>query len=479
LVVNEPAKYVISIDNLSKKPASTISVRCALPVWVELDTHVASSGKLIETQPDIVWHIENIGGQEHQELALQLVPREGKAFDLRVDISAQPSNVQKRIEVKQPRLDVALEGPKALKFSEPAIWNLTVSNPGTGDLSDVSIDVFSGDEKLASQTLSHIPAGGEQPIALQINPTKAGTHSVRVVGKAGRLSDSAKASFFVRRGRLAVDLVGARRDFAGAASKYTVKLHNDGDDQIQNVLVSLNLPEGMQYLSGIENPSITTTGVSWVVNRVDVDEQSEFPISLVAKKGGTHEIQVTASTMDRMTASDSIAIDAITAPDIKLEVKDPVGPRSVDSVAEYVICVLNHGTDTARDISVIAVCDSNLEPVDVSGSAALRDGKVYFKPVKTLEPSHKVTFKVKAKAKVSGNHDFRVIVKSVVPETRLAVQETTRFFDMDQYDSEKQEAAEVDNQVADDHKPPKSSLLQPLSFEPHFQASDPPVETVR
>ena len=115
----------------------------------------------------------------------------------------------------------------------------------------------------------------------------------------------------------------------------------------------------------------------------------------------------------------------------------------------------------------------------MSGSAALRDGKVYFKPVETLEPNHKITFKVQAKAKKSGSHDFRVIVKSVVPETRLAVQETTRFFDMNQAESQEPAQGGGDDKVAAGRDNPRSSLLQPLSFEPQFRAVKLPTKTRR
>ena len=221
LVVNEPAKYVISLDNLGSRAASKIKVRCELPAWVELGEHVASLGKLVETQPMVVWQVDHIAGQAHEELTLNLIPREGKAFDLKVDVSVEPANVnvQKRIAVQQPKLDLQLAGPEAVSFGETSAWKLRVRNPGTGDLGNVSVDVFSGDTKLASHTLASIAAGGEQPISLQINPTQVGAHSVRVIGKSGKLSDSAEASFLVRRGRLAVDLVGAPQSFAGASSR--------------------------------------------------------------------------------------------------------------------------------------------------------------------------------------------------------------------------------------------------------------------
>jgi hypothetical protein len=70
-----------------------------------------------------------------------------------------------------------------------------------------------------------------------------------------------------------------------------------------------------------------------------------------------------------------------------------------------------------------------VEPVRVSGGAAeLGGGQALFTPIASIEPGAEITLQIIAKADRPGSHAFRAEVRCTDPETKLASEQTNRFF---------------------------------------------------
>jgi|GEM_PF-6231988 len=430
LVVGRSARYTISLNNLGDFDATEVQLRCSIPEWVSLDETQSSGGRVATQSKDITWDVDVVPAKASQKLVLDLTPRAGKAFELNVDIAVQPSQSKKQISIQEPKLAVKMTGPTETIYNQPALWQIEITNPGTGDANDVQLDIFAGQQKLDSQPVGTIPAGETRNATLEITASEAGTKDIRAIatGNPG-IRDEAITDFVCRRGRVSLALTGPEVQYAGSNSDYQLTIENTGDADLSNVMLNLELPSGITYVSGLPSPSETAGGVSWFADRLAAGETKQFPIKLSLVAGGVHEINASATTADDLTASATTRTESRTAADLKLVVSDPVGPQSLGSLTEYVIEVTNRGTAPAREIEIIAVCAPELDPVDVDGNAAIQSGQIFFKPLADLPADHKVTYTVKARATKPGTHAFRVIVKSYQPDLRLATEEQTQFFD--------------------------------------------------
>lgn len=432
LTLHQVATYRIQIENRGKTAAELLTVRCQLPQWVELKQRVSQTGDVAFQSGTLIWSIPHIDARDQEELTLQLVPREGKAFDLKVDVDVRPSNLTKRIAVREPGLRVEMEGPGDINFEDRKTWHATVSNPGTGRVENVSLDLYSGTERVASTQLNMLEPGTHRKIDIRVIPRDTGKHQMRLVSSAGSIQDSATQPFSVHRGELRVTIVGALRGYAGQAATYKVSVHNEGDAAIPNVLVSLPLPNDVSYVGGIDQVDVTDQGLSWVLPKLAAGDVEQFALELVSSTGGAKELSATAVSMDRLSGGDTIVVTSLTAPDLRLVVRDPVGPRSLRNRLVYKIDVVNHGTGEAKGVSVVAIVADECEIIDVSGTAAIDGQNVYFKPKESLPAGHKLSFEVIARPKAAGTHDFRVVAQSSLPVVRLATQETTLVYEPSQ-----------------------------------------------
>jgi hypothetical protein len=120
-------------------------------------------------------------------------------------------------------------------------------------------------------------------------------------------------------------------------------------------------------------------------------------------------------------------VDALA--DLKLVVNDPPGAIPVGKEVFYEVKVLNRGTKTAAGVEIAAYFSDGIEPTAVEGlQGAIAPGQVTAAPVPALPPGAEITLKIKARADQAGNHIFRAVVQCANPETRLASEETTRFY---------------------------------------------------
>ena len=435
LTVGKPAVYVVTLANLSRFAARDIVAKISVPTWVEVRDHQATSGSVDResqqtlAQRDLVWNVKTVLGQASQTLSLTLVPTAGQAFQLGVDLSVRPSSSIAQIAVKEPKLDLNLTGQADVVLGETAAWKIALRNPGTGDAHVVNVEVYSDSEKVASQPVGTIEAGGQRVVELKLRPAAAGPGKLHVVatGELG-LETNATNAYLVRRGQLQVTLQGPDFEYAGTKIIYEARVTNTGNAAVKDVKATLSLPRNAKYTSGLETPTVSATGVTWNIDRLDVGKEKTYQICCEPQQAGNHEFSLHANATNDLTAHDSVLTRMQSVADLKLDVLDPKGPRPVGSSTEYEIRLTNRGTDTARQISVIAVCSPEIEPIDVTGDAAIDSGQIFFRLVRQLEPGRTIVHKVVVRARKPGSHGFRVVVQCIEPETRLASDETTRFF---------------------------------------------------
>src|SRR5690606_30814617 len=114
---------------------------------------------------------------------------------------------------------------------------------------------------------------------------------------------------------------------------------------------------------------------------------------------------------------------------------DPPGAVPVGKEVIYEVRVLNRGTKAASNVEITAFFSEGVEPTAIEGmQGSIAPGQVTAAPAASLAPGAELVLKIKAKADRPGNHIFRAVVQCTNPETRLAAEETTRFFGAAQSD---------------------------------------------
>ncbi|MFK7820301.1 MAG: CARDB domain-containing protein, partial [Planctomycetaceae bacterium] len=426
----------VEVRNQSDFEANAVTVRASIPAWVDLDDHEGTSGRVLENKVDdnIEWLLESVKAKGSQRLKLNLIPRKGKAFELKVELAVQPRKVKRQITIREPQLTTKLVGPDSLVFEEEGVFKITLANPGTAVTENVAVQVVAAGRKVASFTVDSIAPGSERVAELDLTASSVGAVPLEVVTTAEPgLKDQARHQFTVRRGLPHVSVRGSSFLFAGNAANYEVNVKNDGDAALKYVDVSFTLPMGATYVSGLKSPRVKDRAVHWTVDEIAAGASLKFPLVIQLKQRGKHEFTVQAAAGDDQVVRSTIATLAETSADLKLTVTEPQGPQPIGKDAEYKIRIANVGSAAAKDVSIIAVLPPELKATAVTGDAAVKANQIFFRQIKSIEPDKDVVHTVKVRATISGNHTFRVVVQALNPRLRFSSEDTTRYFDRNKY----------------------------------------------
>src|SRR5262249_43695211 len=141
-----------------------------------------------------------------EQLVIRLVPRESRPFDLAVQWTCSPVVSQALVEVKEPKLSLALDGPSEVMYGQTKVYRLTLTNPGTGDAENVVLllaPVDGGPGAPTRHDVGLIRAGETKPIEVELAARQAGTLSVKALAVAeGNLRAEAAQDILVRRAGL-------------------------------------------------------------------------------------------------------------------------------------------------------------------------------------------------------------------------------------------------------------------------------------
>jgi uncharacterized repeat protein (TIGR01451 family) len=437
ITVNKPATYVVSVVNESETPADDVQVRVALPAWVSISNSQPSEGEAA-MQADaqgasrLVWSIPHVGGRGHEQLKLQLVTREGDAFDLGVDWTCRPAAARASIVVKQPQLDISLAGPADMIFGEEKVFTLSVSNPGTGDAEQVLVSLTTGDGRTQPIEVGTVPAGQKKEIPLQVVANQAGEMALKATATSeGGLTAEAAGRILVRKAELNVAVEGPPLKYAGTEATYLVTVTNTGNALADNVNLSLALPTAAKYLGGIDGAATAASGeVKWKIANLPPSGERQFEVRVQLQSAGLNRLIVQANATAAGAAASHQAETTVEAvSDLKLVINDPSGPLPMTEQAVYEVQVTNRGSQSAQQVKIVVQFSEGIEPVAFDGcEARIVPGQVLCKPLQALGAGEQVTLRIKAKSQAVGTHQFRVEVTAADADTRLVSEGTTRFF---------------------------------------------------
>lgn len=436
LNVGKPSKFVLHVTNDGATDVEDVQVRLPLPTWVKI-AGAESTGGEAQLQadgagtPKLVWTLANVKAKSSDELHLQLTAAEGQPFDLNVEWTCRPTAQHARITVRQPLLELTMTGASDMLFGEEKVFTLLVSNPGSGDATGVVVSVGIGGNKPKDVEIGNVPAGDQVEIPVQVIANQMGELKLTAVAKGdGGLGADAATKILIRRAQLAVAVEAPVLKFAGTEATYLVNVTNTGNAAAEDVLVSMAIPGGARYVSGVSGATVAKGNLSWKVGAIAPNAQKQFEIRCQLLVEGTNRVAVQATGKAGLAASGDAVTEVEAVSDLKLIVNDPAVPTATGQDISYEIQVMNRGSRAAKNVKIVMQFAEGVEPTELAGGQGkLVPGQVVCEPLPELAAGEQVTLKVKAQASKGGTHRYRVEVTSGEEDARLVSEGTSRFFD--------------------------------------------------
>ena len=435
IIIGKEATYVINVINSGKVSAKDFFLRVSLPTWVQLVTNSATTGSA-EIKDDavgaarLVWSVPQVAAGRNEQLKLRFVARENRPVKLSIDWVLKPIVTTAEIKVQKPQLRLNLTGPSDILLGTSETFTLVVSNPGTGPADNVVLSIATVGDAKTSRNLGTIPAGGQRKLEFDLTANDPGRMSVRaeVVGDGG-LKDDLTENIQVRSPKLKLRIGGPKLKFAGTKASYEIRVINAGNATADKVVAQIKLPTGAKYLSGLSGAKVVAGGIRWNVGRMETGGERVFRFDAQLLLAGENRLDVAAVSGRQTRVRGSFVTKVEALADLKLAVNDPQGPQAVGKDVVYELHLTNRGTKAAENIDITVQFSKGIEPIRATGAKAdVIPGQVLFKQIPRLGPGRKITLKIVARASKKGNHRFRAQVECKDPETRLASEDTTRFF---------------------------------------------------
>jgi hypothetical protein len=199
----------------------------------------------------------------------------GQAVNLLIARADGNLQTQERLELQviAPKLDIALEGPKRRYLEREAVYQISLSNPGTAAAQQVELVAYlppglkflsannSGHYEDANRAvhwrLQELPCNETGSVELVTMPVEAGQQSIKLRGTAQKGLAVEKEQPVLVEGIASivfqpVDVTGPIE--VGGETTYEVRVVNQGSKAASNVRLAVLLPGEMQPLAA-EGPT--------------------------------------------------------------------------------------------------------------------------------------------------------------------------------------------------------------------------------
>ena len=232
------------------------------------------------------WKLGHLDAKGRERMTLRIIPRQSRPFDLAVRWEYKPVASQAMIEVQEPKLALQLEGPREVLYGKKETYRLKLTNLGNGDAENVAImlmPIGGGENVPATHKIGMLAAGEEKVLDVELTARQAGNLTIQVDARAdGGVHAELAEKVLVRRAGLKIDVEGPKVQFVGAAATYAVRVRNPGTAPARNVNLSIVLPAGAKYLSGIEDARLDASGskLEWTIESLGPEVEQSFALEV-------------------------------------------------------------------------------------------------------------------------------------------------------------------------------------------------------
>ena len=431
ILIRQNADYEILVENRGQIDAEGVLIRALVPEWADLRGQVASRGEIAtrkEGSADrLVWEIGQLPAGKSETMKLQLIASRSGNYDLDIDWTLIPQKSVARVQVREPRLNLTIEGPDEVVFGESQTYKVRVLNPGNGTASNVVFTLSPNSATPQSQKIGDIPPGKEAQFDIELTAKDHGDLKIHGLA-AGDLSLRADAekTIKVSAAKLEAVLTGPQVKYQNTEGAYSLQIQNHGDAASDQIVASLRLPAGVRYLGGIEGATQQDQLLSWNLDELSPGAILTYQFQCNMDATGEHLFSFDCRGSAAGAAAVSIATRVESIADLVLSVSDPVAPAPIGTDVPYEIVIRNRGSKEATDVRAIAQFSHGVEPHRIEGqSGQVMTGQVLFDPIPRIGAGEEVRMRVIAQADRAGHHRFRAEIRS--GDTVLVAEEATHY----------------------------------------------------
>ena len=445
VAANETFDYMINVYNTSDYAVSDVVVT----EYPASNFQFASASPAPSSQAGgaMVWNIPSIGPKDSTSIKVTGTPTGEGTLKSCATVTYVP-RVCVSTEVVSPALELTkMYGvpEKGIAFSDnvttllcdPVTVVYTVSNPGSGSLSNVQVsdtlpaglETMDGSNTVSFNVDSLAP-GQERKFQAKLKPTAVGTYAGPAQAVAGKLNASDGASVTVVQPVLAISKSGLSEQFAGRNVTYAISVSNTGNAPADNLVITDTLDANSTFVSATDGGTLAGSNVTWNLGSLAAGASKTVNVVVKPTVKGTVTNTATANAVCAKPVSAEASTKISGIPAILLEVIDIEDPIEVGEVVTYQITATNQGSAEDTNIAIVAELEDTMQYVADGGPTdGVPNGqRIVFAPLPRLDVGEAATWRLTVKAVAAG--DVRLTVTMDTDQLTRPVMETeaTNFY---------------------------------------------------
>jgi uncharacterized repeat protein (TIGR01451 family) len=430
-----PVEYELVVRNQGTEPVENVRVEAELPAASEF---VSANPSSEVEEGSATWLLDKLQAGQERRIKFQLKPMEEGSLECHAMVTSTVlSGVQ--THVTRPQLQLTMAGPREVALGQTAVFTLRVSNPGSGDATNVLVRdiVPAGFTHPAGEEIEYevgtLAPGETREVKLELTARAAGVQKNHAqVTADGSLRHSAESPIRVLEPLLAITKTGPKRRYLERPATYSIEVSNPGSAAASKITIVDEIPEGLVLIEATETGRISQDkrSVRWSLDQLEPGESHSVSVTVRPTVVGEFVTQAVATAEGglRAEAQSSTIVDGVC--NLYLELIGTNGTIEVGSETVYEIRIINRGSQAATNVVIQAEAPTGMTPLQADGPVdyEISGREIIFEPIPRLAPRADAGFQVRVRGDRAGDMRFSVELHCDQLEKSLKKEESTRVY---------------------------------------------------
>ena len=434
--LNKPAVVKVGLENTGKTPVGQVEFLVALPEFTKLVSAspepTAVNGQMLQ------FNLKTFSPAEKQQIQLNVIPTQRSAINIATSVRTEnQQNVS--VAVREPQLQAIIKGPSQTNLGEQVTHEVVVTNTGDGVATQVKIQPTFPEnlvqtKQADSNLIPSIQPGKSVTVVYHSQAITPGAAEIRtaVSSDDGTEPKTAHLAMTVFEPTLQVAAIGPKVNFVDRNGIYTINLENSGKVPVTDILVALQVPEGLKIttISREANVDAEKGILRWKFAEIKAGSTEQIQMMALAEKEGDLTCNISVDSHETSEKQIYLSTKVTTRANLNVALKNNSGPVQVGGKATFSVELENDGSRKAVDVNVKIELPPSLQAVASDSQKVSITGNTISFVEPQVGPGRKVSFQFSAVGLEAGEHVVRTETLIEGSQRRVIAEDSVFVYDV-------------------------------------------------
>lgn len=434
--LNQKAVIRIQLKNLGRQMVNDVKFIATLPEHVRFDSARPVPTKV--TDGRLEFDAIRLTSQSQSFIEIDVIPTRKAPMKIGTQLQYSNNN-QIAIAVREPALEIQVNGPQELILGDTKEYLITVVNRGDGIANDLRFtsEFPEGLQKLRANNtvIPQLAPGQSAQISVVAQSLSSGQKNVKFQLASTELEPvSRQTAITVLQPELELTATGPSVNFLRRDGIYRIEIANPGKVDCSDVEVDLSIPAEMNVstISREANYNEATRQLTWSFPEISAGKTEVIQLKAQFVSEGQHSCGIMVRSNQTIAKEFRLNTMVATRADVSINLSNSSGPVQLGASAAFEVVVENQGSRSAEQVEINVSLPAALAPRAGDDYAINQiENSIKFS-VGEIQPGQKKVFRFDAVGSVQGEHVVRSQLSLAGSERKIIAEDSVYVFETDQ-----------------------------------------------